>query len=120
MAVSLHHIQSISQILQTTISYTNDHLSRKHTYNESTKERINPPHNHRLRHNHHHIALHHIHHPVHRIWIGHGVLWRLILCAWVLEEGTRLEGLDEVVFAGGEGGEWDGIGVSARVDGAEV
>ena len=91
----------------------------KRTDNKTTKEGINPTHDQSLGDNHGHVSLDHVHHLIHSTWIGHWVSGWLADAVGVFEEGAGGIGVYEVVFAGGERGEGDLVGVVSEVDSVE-
>ena len=74
-----------------------------HTDHESSKEGIDPAHDHSLRDHHSHVPLHHAHHAFHGCRIRHWIALRLAPIFWVFQERAILVRGDEVFSAGVEG-----------------
>ena len=88
------------------------------TNDESAEKGVDPPHDESLRHDHSHVPLHHPHHALHSRGVRHWVRRRLALSVGVLKVGARLEGGDEGVLAGLEGGVGDDGCILAERDAA--
>ena len=88
----------------------------RHTYHKTSKKRINPTHDQRLRNHHRHIPLHHPHHALHRRGIRHRVRRRLASALRIFEKCTLFVGGGEIVFTGLKGGARDGGTVGTQVN----
>ena len=100
------------------IFWPNKHRTR-HTYNKSGKERVNPPHNQRLRYHHRHVPLHHSHHPFHRGRVRHRVRRRLPPTFRIFQESTILICGGKIGLTRRKGRRRNGVGIGAEVHTAE-